>query len=184
MAIPTASAIIYQAAAAEVVLKTVPTKFNINSNFLADVELIKNTCAQAHRVAVNCAIASYACTCKRNKVPNTIRIVAINQIAKIEENLLLCVPILETLITSFSPNTGNFCTKTDTRSKPLTDSYRSLRIRTEAFQRALRETQAVFCRSIESSPLSTALYKPVAPERVGSNAVLLCNVCILSHYCH
>ena len=80
-----------------------------------------------HCIAVSAAVTVDTSTYEGNEVPNAVRIITIEHVAEIEENVLVKSPsmvrVLVLVYYSAAPNARELGTKTETRCEPLTDSY-------------------------------------------------------------
>lgn len=132
--------------AINIVLQTVPTKFEVDSHFTAYIELVQDTSAKTHAVSVVAHRARNTGTEEWNKVPNTIRIVTIKHVAQVEQNLLVKSPVLVAYISAqgawinlLAPDALKFGTETESRSEPLTNGKGNTGIRAETLDGAVRE---------------------------------------------
>ena len=173
--------------AVHVFFEAVPAKFHVDSKLIAYAESVKNTNSKVHRIEVVSHCTTHTTTEERNNIPNTIRIVTQYHVAYVQQNMFVQVPELVRTILAvnnrLTPNSLQFGTQTDARSKPLTYSYRSTRTWTELFEWACWQALSMFFVWIPCVPVATNLDKPVAPERVGCHAILLYGVWILRHWC-
>ena len=130
----------------DVALVAVPTSFNIEGEAVRQTELVQDTEAETHSIAILAHVTTYTTTSERNETPETIGVVATNHVAKVEENVLIGNPIFrsvrETMIgiaiscyvvttsteNGTAPDTLYLCTETDSRCKPLTDGDRNARV--------------------------------------------------------
>ena len=124
----------------DIILVTVPTGFNVEGEAVRQTELVQQTEAETHSIAVGVHVAANTTTSERDDAPETVGVVTTNHVAQIEEHVLignpiLCsVRILDAVISytmsqnSTSPDTLYLCTETDSRSKPLTDGNRYARV--------------------------------------------------------
>ena len=194
MWLPTTTLIISVCSTIKVAFITVPTSFKIDTHSFAHLPRRLNTCTQSHSITISWHRTANTSTSKRNKIPNTILIVTAKEVAQIEHYLLLRNPILVAVIKlrsritvstdTLAPDTLYLCTKTDTRCKPLTNSESCTRLWTEVLQRTDCCITPMLLVRIPCVPVCTKLYEPVAPKRVGSNAILLSENFILGKTGH
>ena len=142
--IPTTASTCHSSIAILVVLADNPAKFNIDSDLLAYIELVEKTSAETESIRVVAHRTAEATTKERNEVPNALRVVAIDKVAEVEQNLLLSYPILVTYVLTcgsvvnlLAPDTLYLSTETDAGSEPLTYSNSNTGVRTETLQRAM-----------------------------------------------
>ena len=144
MSIPTTASTCESSIAILVVLAGNQTKLNIDRDLLAYIELVEDTSAETESIRVVAHRAAKATTEERNEVPNALRVVTIDKVAEVEQNLLLSYPILVTYVLTcgsvvnlLAPDPLYLSTETDAGSEPLTYSNSNTGVRTETLQRAM-----------------------------------------------
>ena len=184
MRIPTTVSISRLVTTIDVTLKTIPAEFSMDTYVLVDQEQSLDTCTEVHSIEVVSHGTTHTTTDERDDVNGTSLLVTKDQVAQVEHCMTVQNPILVTnaLLTwytfnSLTPDTLSFQTETETRSKPLTNGDSYAWIRTIALEWALRDSTNTYMllTGIPSIPVCTCLYKPIAPKRVCSNTVLLCD---------
>ena len=163
----------------------------VDSPLVIDLELIQETNTSNRRIAVSAHVTVQTNTYVRDAIPNTCLIVTAEHIAEVEQNLLVQSPVLVCICllvlrkNSAAPCTIELSTETKTWCEPLTYCYRETKIVSEPLEWALREIITLFLVTPESRTCNVCLYKPIAPERICCNTILLSSSCyILSHTAH
>ena len=100
------------------------TKFEVSSQLLAQTEGIQDTSVYQECVSLSVEVTSNTSTQIGDEVPDTVLVVATEHIAQVEQNVLVNSEILVniTIESLTHPNTGSLSTKSETWSKPLTNS--------------------------------------------------------------
>ena len=186
MRIPTTTSI--ASTTINITLQTVPTSLKINIEMLSNLPRRLNTSTEVHRIQVMSHCTADTTTNEWDYIPYTVLVVTTKKITQVEHDMLvqnpisvevaLCVSLR--VINLLTPNTLKFCTQTDTWSEPLTDSQGCAWVRTELFERTSLESLSMLLSGIPSIPICTSLDKPIAPERICCNTILLGRCCVLS----
>ena len=145
-----------------------------------------DTHAQLHGIEVVGHRAGDAGTSEGNQVPDAVGVVAADEVAQVEHSLLVQCPVAVVVAVvvlvghRLAPDALQLGAETETGSEPLTDSDRCAGVGAELLERAAVESVSVLLIGIPGSPFCASLDEPVAPERVGGDAVLQSWI-LLSH---
>ena len=125
-----------------IALKTIPTQLEVDSQLRRNTEGVEDTNAQLHSIGVVAHVAGDTTASEGNEVPDTLLVVAADQVAEVEEHLLVRRPVLVALAglvvqNRLAPDTIDLGTETDARREPLTHGNRSTYMRTEILDRAI-----------------------------------------------
>ena len=118
-------------------------------------------------------------------VPQTVLLIAEEEVVEVEEHLLLQIPVLVAVVVGVlqaaegvgldltAPEAAQAGTETDARSEPLTDGHGQADGGTGAVEEAGLVVKALLLVGVEHVIADIGGHEPVAPERVGQDAVLV-----------
>ena len=165
------------------VVRHLETEVQVQGDVLRELPGVQQTSAEAVGILVAVAVAQNTNTSVGDEVPHTGLAITAEQVAQVEQHLLLCVPILELVVRRLVGEhvlafpEVHLRAKTQTRSEPLANSHGSTgEAGAESFEQTILVTTdslvGVLLIAVPRSERQVSRDKPIAPERVGSNAVL------------